>query len=480
MFFRQGPLPYPSPLRCGLCQPEFDWIPLTNYDRSLSASTKSHSCISVLQPFNPSASHTLYICICCRATNEPTHTFTLCSLIIRLFRSPERIATPTFTMNRILFPTKSDSAQQRPSAQADEERDSGNFEDNRGYTGTGVGDDTRTRWEGLTALDMVEHVTKLAEEKMTDSQGRLLSTHCVDPSLMITTNDVATDCYVETTVDGSKKRGRETVADVIGGGGEVPGLLPMMPPLPPWDPSYIILTDPDPPSAKGAADKLSALAVEIESSPNYHRCTPSYTRIREQLAAATQFIHSNHIRSPTTRRLALDDLYLEAMQKMEELAKMVKDIEPAAAAVPMQVDSVTSSGRIAPPARGCTISRAGRKSNGEYSKKDFADYMQHWLRDNWTNPYPDDDGLAQIAEDCDTTPTVVSNWLINARTRKWRPAIVKAYDLGRPADLLKEDAINIFDGSPLRQVDGMPTIMPSPAGKSKKGRGRGKNSKSKK
>ena len=88
----------------------------------------------------------------------------------------------------------------------------------------------------------------------------------------------------------------------------------------------------------------------------------------------------------------------------------------------------------------------------DYSKKDFAEVMNHWLRENWTNPYPDDEGLTQIANSCGCTPSVVSNWLINARTRKWRPAIVKAFENGRPASLLHEDSMNIFDGKPLRDI----------------------------
>jgi Homeobox KN domain len=82
-------------------------------------------------------------------------------------------------------------------------------------------------------------------------------------------------------------------------------------------------------------------------------------------------------------------------------------------------------------------------SNG---KKDLSSYMTNWLREHWTNPYPDDDGLEQMASDCETTQTVVSNWLINARTRKWRPAIVKACDMRRPAHLLRKDSMAIFAG----------------------------------
>jgi hypothetical protein len=52
-----------------------------------------------------------------------------------------------------------------------------------------------------------------------------------------------------------------------------------------------------------------------------------------------------------------------------------------------------------------------------------------------------------MASDCGVTTSVVNNWLINARTRRWRPAIIKACELKRPADFLLEDSINIFDGN---------------------------------
>ena len=89
-----------------------------------------------------------------------------------------------------------------------------------------------------------------------------------------------------------------------------------------------------------------------------------------------------------------------------------------------------------------------------YDKKAFSQYMNQWLVKNWTNPYPDDEGLERLADMNGTTVTVVSNWLINARTRKWRPAIVKAYEAGRPADMLQEDSIKMFQGAPLRKLRG--------------------------
>jgi len=78
--------------------------------------------------------------------------------------------------------------------------------------------------------------------------------------------------------------------------------------------------------------------------------------------------------------------------------------------------------------------------------------MNCWLKQNWTKPYPDDEGLADIAFLYGTTITIVSNWIINAWTRKWRPASIQAYDCERPAELLQEDSIRIFGGKELRKL----------------------------
>ena len=84
------------------------------------------------------------------------------------------------------------------------------------------------------------------------------------------------------------------------------------------------------------------------------------------------------------------------------------------------------------------------------AKADMAQYMTKWLRDNWINPYPDDIVLNEMAAHCGTPPSVIGNWLINARTRKWRPAIAKAMQLHRPAKYLLEDSLCLFDGRPIQ------------------------------
>jgi hypothetical protein len=142
-------------------------------------------------------------------------------------------------------------------------------------------------------------------------------------------------------------------------------------------------------------------------------------------------------------RKLLDALYNETIQKMHALVeKAVPTASPdqKETSAPCVVDYTKAQGFPKKDPAALVV----------VPKKDFSKYMTSWLRDNWTNPYPDEDGLADMARDCGTTSTIVSNWLINARTRKWRPAIIKASNLSRPSELLLEDSIRIFDGSSLR------------------------------
>jgi hypothetical protein len=133
-------------------------------------------------------------------------------------------------------------------------------------------------------------------------------------------------------------------------------------------------------------------------------------------------------------RHLLNTLYEETIQKMEQLVRAVQKGQYPEV-------SVTSK-----------ISTKYEKALVHIPKQEFSKYMTEWLRQNWTNPYPDDEGMRSMANDCGTTTKVISNWLINARTRKWRPAIEKAIEANRPSQLLLEDSLNIFDEKPLREL----------------------------
>jgi Homeobox KN domain len=148
-------------------------------------------------------------------------------------------------------------------------------------------------------------------------------------------------------------------------------------------------------------------------------------------------------------RVLLDTLYEETIEKLK---KQICDHQ-----------FYLQRGFAAGQAKKIAFPKLPVKPVAEASKHDLARFMTAWLRANFTNPYPDDEGLSEMAAQYGTTNQVISNWLINARTRKWRPALIKASEMGRPADVLLEDALNIFDGKPVREIDPSDYIHPRSA-----------------
>lgn len=95
-----------------------------------------------------------------------------------------------------------------------------------------------------------------------------------------------------------------------------------------------------------------------------------------------------------------------------------------------------------------------RSSAGTPNKALFHNHMNNWLRANWINPYPDEAVSHQLAYETGETLHVVNTWLMNARSRRWRPAVLKAFESNRPSALLWEDSIAVFEDKPLRSLDG--------------------------
>ncbi len=208
----------------------------------------------------------------------------------------------------------------------------------------------------------------------------------------------------------------------------------------PWDPSFLLKHNPDQLAARTAVQHLSTLARQFESMECFEEYLSSYERVKTHLLDKSNFIYKSKS-SRHEKSKCFEKLYSSVIDQMSALITMTKNASGD------RENHFLDENRL-------TMPRTDRNEinvvSGEYSKKDFTEFMNNWLKENWTNPYPDDDGLAEIAAMNGTSPTIVSNWLINARTRKWRPAIVKAYETGRAADMLKDDSINIFDGKPVR------------------------------
>lgn len=208
-------------------------------------------------------------------------------------------------------------------------------------------------------------------------------------------------------------------------------------PLPPWDLSFLVDKDEH---AAEPVKHLQFLVHTVESMPHYALVGGSYQRIRDHVAASASWIHASYsgqltAQSASEKMSLLQNLYAETIQQMESLYEMTRMLGPTETA-DVEPDEQPSEPEY----------------KHEMSSREFADYMTNWMIMHWTNPYPDDAALEMMSDECGKTVTVVSNWLINARTRKWRPSIVKAFELKRPANLLLEDSINLFEGKPLRDL----------------------------
>ena len=191
-------------------------------------------------------------------------------------------------------------------------------------------------------------------------------------------------------------------------------------------------------------EHICLLILTVQSEPNFFKMKLPYERTQDHFIYSVGYIH-NHDPKP---RAQLDMLYHKTIHKLHALMVLsdklgVQDLTPVAHK--SQLDS----------------------PNPPLEKIELSVYMTSLLHENWINPYPDKAVMKSIARDCGTTPTVVNNWLINACTRKWRPAIMKAYEMKRPAELLLEDSIDIFSGKPLRKLDIVDAKLTSPSKRSR-------------
>lgn len=182
----------------------------------------------------------------------------------------------------------------------------------------------------------------------------------------------------------------------------------------------------------------------------------TFDRIVWQNLNHRQATHSAEVDSPDIsrgnyeNRQLLNALYEEICQKLQNITSAFEKNSKGLGSIhgPSTVVSQPNLEEV----KGSQHQDVSKSMKKHQTKQELGKYMTSWLRSNFTNPYPDDEGLIQMANHCGTTNQVISNWLINARTRKWRPAIIKATELGRPADLLLEDSINVFDGKPVRPI----------------------------
>ena len=217
-----------------------------------------------------------------------------------------------------------------------------------------------------------------------------------------------------------------------------------------WDLTFISEHNPDEFATHFAIQEFALLDHELVSLQCFKECIPSYARVQNGLLEGSTAISKSND-SHYLKSQKFYQLYSSVIEQLRALIAMVKKMNEEKYC---RKDTV---GKSANKSLEKGLKKQGNNVKpSKFSKEAFTKYMNQWMRDNWENPYPDEECLEEIALCNGTTPSTVNNWLINARTRKWRPAIIKACKSGRTADTLKEDSINIFDG---RDVTGKANVV---------------------
>lgn len=193
-----------------------------------------------------------------------------------------------------------------------------------------------------------------------------------------------------------------------------------------------------PPSS--AIDRIRLLVLAIEDQPRFMEMKPALNQIRD---------HFTFSQSRAKLGGEFEMLCVETTERLTSLLLLIDRNLRVDASPPITPLSTQSTPTINNVHRGIKP----RSTPSSANKAAFQARMTTWLVANWINPYPDEAVTHQLAYETGETPHVVNTWLVNARSRRWRPAVLKAFDLKRPSDYLWEDSINLFEDKPLRPID---------------------------
>ena len=315
------------------------------------------------------------------------------------------------------------------------------------------------QWQGLSPLEFVERVSNSALSAMEVNGVSVPSSKYRGHELKIDTNFLAdavqplpqpiqrlmqVPSQTSVLLSGSKrKRDNGDVSDVRNQSNvHLPSSLF-------WDTNFISQND-NSSQGNDASMQLAEVAWQLQRDMQlplvYSQCFSSYARFRYDFESEFyEIVRATKSKTLSTdgARNYFDTLYHETVIKLDCIVKMVKDITSDSLDEIMNI-----SNKYTPPHQEKKTIR-----RGNVNKKELADYMNIWIKENWVNPYPDDQTLNEIADKLGTEQTTISNWLINARTRRWRPAIVKAFSLNRPPNMLLDDSIDIFDGKQVKPIE---------------------------
>lgn len=190
-------------------------------------------------------------------------------------------------------------------------------------------------------------------------------------------------------------------------------------------------------------DRVRVLVVYVECHANFEDAKSRLEDIRDHFTFSFARLKSL---SDDQTMSGFEELCREAVRRLQYLATTMSGI-------PLPLEECSSHAITTTPDTTHSVATTMQHSPARSTDRTaFHAHMNNWLRANWINPYPDEAVSHQLAYETGEDVNVVNTWLVNARSRRWRPAVLKAYELGRPSEYLLEDSINIFEDQPLRPI----------------------------
>ena len=267
--------------------------------------------------------------------------------------------------------------------------------------------DSKTKWDALDPLEIATMIARMAKENLESQSTPPLIKRRSLPPLHIDTNFLSTEnpvlppelsrCMQNLAIEEfdstertylqspmhhkakiSLKSTRDRKRNQIYPAPESTGYKKS---ICPWNPSFLLKHNPDQFAARDAVEQLTILARELESSECYEDYIPSYQRLRDRLLEESEFIFKSS-NSLEGKRKHFSDLYASVIEQMHILIGMSEQMDES---LDSSLDSITFDERD--PGEKSPARPVVNIVRGEYSKIHFNEYMNNWMRENWTNPY---------------------------------------------------------------------------------------------
>lgn len=85
---------------------------------------------------------------------------------------------------------------------------------------------------------------------------------------------------------------------------------------------------------------------------------------------------------------------------------------------------------------------------GKVTRMEGTSILLKWLKENWTNPYPDNPEISELSQITGRTTKRVGTWLTNNRKRYWRPAIEASVESVQRGEItaaqVKEESLRLY------------------------------------